>query len=274
MLSCILRKWVRKLNISTLVVVGLLLVSVIIAAAVVFFSLCSPNLQSPMLVRWDGFFAGLSHFFDILVDPVLLASICNSLAATGSALLVMLAFAYVLSWLLYGKSLVIKSLCVTLLCWSVFVPSLFAGYAVCVSFEGVIAFCAERGWSFPPILLGLIYVYWPYVFLPVFVAVHNVPSSYIKSAQDLGGGSRDVLLRLILPMTRRGAFVGFCVAAPLLLFDPVVPLMLAKGGGNFIGSALWDAMFFDVNLPKVASVGVSLMLLWCCCVLVMRWRSS
>ncbi|MCS6983850.1 MAG: ABC transporter permease [Leptospiraceae bacterium] len=65
------------------------------------------------------------------------------------------------------------------------------------------------------VLLGMTYMFLPFMVLPLYAALEKLDTSLLDAARDLGAGAITVFLKIILPMSRQGILAG-----SLLVFVP------------------------------------------------------
>ena len=241
---------------GVLCVGALVCVALLLMASIVVFSLCERDLTSGSLVQWVGFKRGLNNFIYFWHNSVIYYTLLKTLASFFLTVTMLFVLAYLTSWLLFCQTVVVRYFILSLLVWPLFFPSLFVGYAVLISFEPFVFFCLKNGFDIALVVMGSIYIYWPYLFFPVYIGVNQIPSHYIHAARDLGSGWMRMLLSVVIPMSRRAAMMGLYAVTPILLLDIVAPLILTGGAGDYLGNYVWSAIFSDVNLPVVSVVGV------------------
>lgn len=104
------------------------------------------------------------------------------------------------------------------------------------------------------ISLALIYIFLPFIALPVYAALEKMPHSYLEASGDLGASSwatfRHVALPLTMPALTAGATIVFCLSfgdfiTPVLLGGPsdlmISNVIISQFGAAFdwpFGSAL------------------------------------
>lgn len=118
------------------------------------------------------------------------------------------------------------------------------------------------------VCLALTYVFIPFVALPVYAAMENIPKELVEASMDLGGGAFTTLRRVIFPMSLPGIVTGavftFCLSfgdfvAPSLLGGPS-NLMVAGVIVNQFGSAFDWPMGSALAIVLIVVVGAGVML--------------
>jgi spermidine/putrescine transport system permease protein len=82
------------------------------------------------------------------------------------------------------------------------------------------------------VVLGLVYMYLPFMILPIYGSVEKLDSSLIEAAMDLGASPLRTFWRVILPLTWPGI-----VAGTMLVFVPSIGMFAVTdlmGGGRVV----------------------------------------
>jgi len=108
------------------------------------------------------------------------------------------------------------------------------------------------------VMLGLLYGYLPFAVLPLYASIEQLDYDYIQAAQDLGANSRQVFLRVILPLTMPGV-----VAASIITFIPtlgayVTPDLMGGGSTFLIGNLLQQQFMTVRDWPFGSALGIVL----------------
>jgi putative spermidine/putrescine transport system permease protein len=106
-----------------------------------------------------------------------------------------------------------------------------------------------------------VYLWLPYMVLPIFAGLERIPSSLLEASSDLGGKSWVTFRRVIFPLTVPAIAAGSIFTFSLTLGDYIVPGLVSTT--QFIGNVI----FVNVaqNLPLAAAyslVPLAIMLLY------------
>lgn len=129
--------------------------------------------------------------------------------------------------------------------------------------DGVLAWVLELpgigGPSLSVSWLGMfvvfLYVWLPYMILPIGAALERVPESYLEASADLGGGPGDTFRHVILPLALPGVIAGSIFTFSLTLGDFIVPYALGNSA-LFIGQAVLAHQGTSGNIPLAAAFTV------------------
>ena len=108
--------------------------------------------------------------------------------------------------------------------------------------------------------VAFVYVWLPYMVLPVVAALERVPASFVEASFDLGGRPRQTLRYVTLPLALPGFVAGGIFTFSLTLGDFVVPGALGNSS-FFLGQAVLAHQGTAGNVPLAAAFTVVPMVL-------------
>jgi putative spermidine/putrescine transport system permease protein len=98
-----------------------------------------------------------------------------------------------------------------------------------------------------------VYIWLPYMIIPVQTALERVPNSLVEAASDLGAKPLQTFRTVILPMAFPGVIAGSIFTFSLTLGDFIIPL--AVGNSKFfIGQAVYSYQGTAGNIPLAAAM--------------------
>src|SRR3990172_3997255 len=100
-----------------------------------------------------------------------------------------------------------------------------------------------------------LYVWLPYMILPLEAALERVPESLLEASADLGARPRETFRRVVLPLAFPGVVAGSLFTFSLTLGDFVVPYALGNSA-LFIGQAVLAFQGTAANVPLAAAFTV------------------
>ena len=103
--------------------------------------------------------------------------------------------------------------------------------------------------------LAFLYVWLPYMILPIEAALERVPSSLLEASGDLGARPLQTFRRVTLPLAFPGAVAGSIFTFSLTLGDFIVPGTLGNSS-LFIGQAVLAHQGTAGNIPLAAAFTV------------------
>ena len=103
------------------------------------------------------------------------------------------------------------------------------------------------------IFIVFVYVWLPYMILPIQAALERVPNSLLEASGDLGANSRQTFWYVILPLAFPGVVAGSIFTFSLTLGDFIVPSVLGNSS-FFIGQAVISHQGTSGNIPLAAAI--------------------
>lgn len=109
--------------------------------------------------------------------------------------------------------------------------------------------------------VGMVYVYLPFMVLPLYANLVKMDLCLLEAATDLGARPWTVFWRVTVPLSRSGI-----VAGSMLVFIPcvgeyVIPAMLGGPNTLNIGRVLWDEFFSNNDWAMASAVAIVMVLL-------------
>jgi putative spermidine/putrescine transport system permease protein len=103
--------------------------------------------------------------------------------------------------------------------------------------------------------LVFVYIWLPYMILPIEAAVERVPGSVIEASGDLGAPPGATFRRVILPLAFPGVVAGSIFTFSLTLGDYIIPGIIGSSK-FFIGQAVYQHQGTAGNIPLAAAFSV------------------
>jgi len=102
------------------------------------------------------------------------------------------------------------------------------------------------------IFIVFVYVWLPYMILPIQAALERVPKSLLEASGDLGARPLQTFRHIILPLAFPGVVAGSIFTFSLTLGDFIVPTALGNSS-YFIGQAVLAHQGTSGNIPLAAA---------------------
>jgi putative spermidine/putrescine transport system permease protein len=109
--------------------------------------------------------------------------------------------------------------------------------------------------SFAGTFLVFLYVWLPYMILPVQASLERVPTNLIDAAADLGATPLQTFWRVIFPLALPGIVAGSIFTFSLTLGDFIIPQIVGSSR-LFIGQAVYVQQGTAGNVPLAAAFTV------------------
>ncbi len=220
----------------------------------------------------------LATYAELLSDAnlaVILRTSVMAAAVTVAAAVIAYPLAY---YMARRASLQVKALLylgVMLPLWSSYLVRVYA-WKLILAKEGIITWSAERlglGWLLEAILatpviggpslsasdigtfLVFLYIWLPFMVLPIVAALERVPPSLIEASADLGASPGTTFRRVILPLSVPGIAAGSIFTFSLTLGDYIIPGIIGTSH-PFIGQAVFAHQGTAGNIPMAAAFTV------------------
>jgi putrescine transport system permease protein len=117
-------------------------------------------------------------------------------------------------------------------------------------------------------LVGMTYVYLPFMVLPLYANLVKLDDRLLEAAQDLGATPWKSFWMITVPLSRSGIVAGSILVFIPCLGEFVIPSLLGGAENLMIGRVVWDEMFSSNNWPRASAlsvvmiVGIVLPLAW------------
>ena len=126
---------------------------------------------------------------------------------------------------------------------------------------GLISAPIEMLYTDVSMLVGMVYVYCPFMILPLYANLVKMDVRLLEAAYDLGTTPFKAFWLITVPLSKAGI-----VAGSMLVFIPcvgefVIPSLLGGADNLMIGRVVWDEMFSANNWPRAAALSVVMILL-------------
>jgi putative spermidine/putrescine transport system permease protein len=109
--------------------------------------------------------------------------------------------------------------------------------------------------SYIGMLLVFVYMWLPFVILPMEAALERVPRALVEASGDLGATPRQTLIHVIFPLIVPGVAAGSIFAFSLTLGDYIIPQVVGTPG-YFIGMMVYEQQGTAGNVPLAAAFSI------------------
>jgi len=204
---------------------------------------------------------------DIVVRSVAMAS-----AVTLACVVLGWPLAYTMARHARGAQKALLYVAVMLPLWSSYLVRLYA-WKLLLAKEGAISWAAQQAhltWALDALLaiprlggpslslstLGtfvvFVYLWLPFMVLPMQAAIERIPASTIEASADLGAAPGQTLWRVILPLALPGIAAGSIFTFSLTLGDYIVPQVIGDST-LYIGQVVYKQQGVAGNIPFAAA---------------------
>ena len=207
---------------------------------------------------------------DIIVRTVLMAA-----SVTLTAAIIAFPIAYFAARYARGRVKALFYIAVTLPLWSSYLVRVYS-WKLILAKEGILNWFVERAGLTPvldlvlslPVVGGpslsisfigtylvFVYLWLPYMILPVQAALERVPRSLIEASGDLGASPGQTFRSVILPLALPGVVAGSIFTFSLTLGDYITPTIVGTSH-LFLGQAVYTHQGTAGNIPLAAAFTV------------------
>ena len=105
-------------------------------------------------------------------------------------------------------------------------------------------------------LVGMSYVYLPFMVLPLYANLVKLDVRLLEAAHDLGASPWKAFWLVTVPLSRAGIIAGFMLFFIPCVGEFVIPSLLGGPENLMIGRVVWDEMFISNNWPRATALAV------------------
>jgi len=199
-------------------------------------------------------------------------SVTMAVAVTLACVLIAFPLAYYMARYATGAQKALLYIAVMLPLWSSYLVRLYA-WKLLLAREGAISWLAHElhlvwlldallslpavggpSLSFSAIGTFILFVYmWlPFMILPVQAAIERIPPSLLEASGDLGASPRQTFRQVILPLAMPGVAAGSIFTFSLTLGDYIIPQVIGNST-LYIGQVVYRQQGVAGNLPFAAA---------------------
>jgi putative spermidine/putrescine transport system permease protein len=99
--------------------------------------------------------------------------------------------------------------------------------------------------------ITFIYIWLPYMILPIYAGLERIPSSYFEASADLGGRGAMTFRRIVLPLVLPALVAGSIFTFSLTLGDYIIPSLVSNS--QFIGNVVFESQGVAGDIPFAAA---------------------
>lgn len=208
--------------------------------------------------------------YDIIIRTLLMSA-----AVTVGCALLAFPIAYFAARYARGRWKAVFYLGIMLPLWSSYLVKVYA-WKLILAKEGILTWAAESigaapvlnaalalpgiggnslSTSFIGTFLVFVYVWLPFMILPMQASLERVPTSLLEASSDLGATSGQTFRTVILPLAMPGVIAGSIFTFSLTMGDYIIPQIIGTSA-SFIGMAVYQLQGTAGNIPLAAAFAV------------------
>ncbi len=105
-------------------------------------------------------------------------------------------------------------------------------------------------------LVGMTYIYLPFMVLPLYANLVKMDMRLLEAAHDLGASPWKAFWLVTVPLSKAGIVAGCMLVFIPALGEFVIPSLLGGAANIMIGRVVWDERFAANNWPRAAALAV------------------
>ena len=110
-------------------------------------------------------------------------------------------------------------------------------------------------------LVGMTYVYLPFMILPLYATLVKMDMRLLEAAHDLGASPFKAFWLITVPLSKAGIVAGCMLVFIPAVGEFVIPSLLGGAENIMIGRVVWDEMFSSNNWPRASALSVVMIVL-------------
>jgi len=203
-----------------------------------------------------------------MYSKVFLKTFGIALYVTITCLLLSYPFVYAISQTIQNRA--IKDFLLILVIVPFWTSSLIRTYAMMIVLRtnglinnfliniGLINEPIEFLYNWVGVSIGLIYSLLPFMILPLYTDFEKLDRNYINAAQDLGASKIDILLKIMIPLTKSGIAAGCILVFLSTLGMFFIPELLGGSKEILIGNLIKNQFLIARDWPFGTAIGTIL----------------
>ena len=214
----------------------------------------------------------LGNFHDMLTDPayrnVMLRTLGIAISVTFICGVTAIPMAFFMAKVAKPRTQKLLVALVLTPLWASYLVKIYAWRSMLEPGTGVIDWLLRPigihspGFGGPAIIVGLSYLWLPYMILPIYAGLERLPNSLLDASGDLGAHNFYTFRKIILPLIFPSLVAGSMFTFSLSLGDYITAQIIG-GKLQMLGNVVYQN--FSINLPfaaTIATIPVAIMALY------------
>ncbi|NVD39330.1 ABC transporter permease [Ensifer sp. HO-A22] len=227
------------------------------------------------LINYEFTFATYRQLLSETNLDIILRTVSMAAVVTVASALIAFPIAYYAARYAQGKWKVLFYLGIMLPLWSSYLVKIYA-WKLILAKEGIVTWFLAKvhlqwlldAWLSLPVVGGnslsvsytgtfivFVYVWLPFMILPIQAALERVPGNLIEASSDLGGTPAQTFRYVLFPLALPGIVAGSIFTFSLTLGDYIIPQIIGSSR-LFIGQAVYAQQGTAGNIPLAAAFTV------------------
>jgi putative spermidine/putrescine transport system permease protein len=215
------------------------------------------------------------HLFEQANREIIFRTVLMAAAVTLACAIIAFPIAYYAARYARGTTKALFYLAVMMPLWSSYLVKVYA-WKLILAKEGILMWCASQlhitwlveailsipiiggpslSFSYIGTFLVFVYIWLPYMILPIQSALERVPKNLIEASADLGANPGQSFRTVIFPLALPGVVAGSIFTFSLTLGDYIVPQIVGNSR-LMIGQAVYTLQGTAGDIPLAAAFSV------------------
>ena len=226
------------------------LVFIIVPITLIFVKSFTPTSAGSVAENWN--------FVNGFVWLKILKSFVVAILATFISVVIAYPFSYFLAFDVKGKT--VKMLAVLFITAPTWMSFLVKIIGVKTFFDFINGFSnSTSGDVFT--IIGLVYIYVPFMIMPIYNVLKDMPKNLIYASKDLGRGAWSTFINIVIPYTKNALISGLTlVFLPCLTSVSVPQFLNSSSSGSLIGDIIMEegqlAQTSDISLARASTLAL------------------
>lgn len=203
----------------------------------------------------------LGNFQDMFTDAayknVVLRTLGIAISVTIICTILAIPMAFYMAKIAKPKSQKILVALILTPLWASYLVKIYAWRTMLEPGNGVLNWLfgpigfTSPGFGGPAIIIGLSYLWLPYMILPIYAGLERLPNSLLDASGDLGAHNWYTFRRVVLPLIFPSLVAGSLFTFSLSLGDYITATIIG-GKLQMLGNVVYQN--FSINLPFAATI--------------------
>lgn len=188
---------------------------------------------------------------------VVLRTLFIAIAVTAFCIVLGLPMAFFIAKVARGRSQRILVALVLTPLWASYLVKIYAWRSMLEPGAGVLHWLLSPigldspGFGFIAVIIGLSYLWLPYMILPIYAGLDRLPNSLLEASGDLGAGNFYTFRKVVFPLLIPSIVAGSMFTFSLSLGD-YITVQIIGGKLQMLGNVVYQN--FSLNLPFAAAI--------------------
>jgi spermidine/putrescine transport system permease protein len=112
------------------------------------------------------------------------------------------------------------------------------------------------------VVIGMVHIYTPFVLMPIYTALEQIPRNLLEASKDLGASRWQSFIHVVFPLSLPGVIAGATFALVLSMGDFLAPQLLGgPDSSTMIANIVQQQFGTSNNWPYGSAIGIVILVL-------------